>query len=51
MSETMKALVVQDDYSLKLQDKPKPKASDLAPTEVLFKVLAVGQSGLLPFTS
>jgi hypothetical protein len=47
MSQTMKALVVQPDYSVKLQDKPKPSASDLGPKEVIFKILAVGQSELL----
>lgn len=44
MSQTMKALVIQPDYSVKLQDKPKPSASELGPKEVLFKVLAVGQN-------
>jgi len=46
MSQTMKALVVQPDYSVKIQDKPKPSASELGPKEVIFKVLAVGQSTL-----
>jgi hypothetical protein len=44
MSQTMKALVVQPDHSVKIQEKPVP--SDLKANEVLFKVLAVGQSAL-----
>lgn len=44
MSQTMKALVVQHDHSVRIQDKPKPSASELGPKEVIFKVLAVAQS-------
>lgn len=42
MSGTMKACVVQEGKTVKVEEKPIP--GDLQENEVLFKVIAIGQS-------